>query len=807
MAKFCFLLCSVLIFLAISSEARNAPSLATINDSPSNLNRTYTKVCDPQRFSDLGLDMNDFAYCDSSLSYDVRVKDLIDRMTLTEKVQQIGDKAYGVPRIGLAKYEWWSEALHGVSDVGQWNSKASFFDDVVPAATSFPCPITTTAAFNQSLWKSIGQAVSTEARAMYNLGHAGLTFWSPNINVVRDPRWGRALETPGEDPFTVGTYAANYVRGLQDIEGIENTADPNSRPLKVAACCKHYAAYDVDNWLGVDRTHFDARVTEQDMLETFVKPFEMCVKDGDVTSVMCSYNRINGIPACADPKLLRDTIRGEWDLHGYIVSDCDSVQVMIDNHKWLSDEPEDAVSQALKAGLDLDCGNYYTNYADKAVVQGKVKEKEIDESLKNLYFVLMRLGFFDGSPKFESLGKEDVCSDEHIELATQAAREGMVLLKNFNGTLPLNTDEIKTIAVVGPHANATNAMIGNYAGVPCKYVSPLDGLSTYAEVQYAMGCVNVMCKNSSLVFPAMQAAKNADATIIVAGIDLSVEAESLDRVDLLLPGYQTELINQVAAVSKGPVIVVIMSAGGVDISFARDNGNVKAILWAGFPGEEGGQAIADVLFGKYNPGGRLPLTWHESSYVDMLPMTSMPLRPVDSLGYPGRTYKFFNGSTVYPFGYGLSYTTFDYSLTSAERSLNIQLNKFQHCRDLNYTDGSFKPPCPAILTEDLQCDDNNLEFEVEVSNTGTVDGSEVVMLYWTPPKGIVESPIKQLIGFQKVFVPAGGSQKVKFQLNACKSLGIVNYRGYHLLPSGGHSIVIGDNLLSFPVGINFEQVN
>ncbi|CAA2993059.1 beta-xylosidase alpha-L-arabinofuranosidase 1-like [Olea europaea subsp. europaea] len=803
MAKISFLLCSVLVLLAIS-EARNAPSITTINDSPSNLTKIYTKICDPQRFNDLGLDMDYFTYCDSSLSYGVRVKDLIDRMTLMEKVQQIGDTAYGVPRIGLAKYEWWSEALHGVSKVGQLNSKATFFDDVVPGATSFPCPITTTASFNQTLWKTIGQVVSTEARAMYNLGHAGLTFWSPNINVVRDPRWGRTLETPGEDPFVVGTYAANYVRGLQDIEGLESTDDPNSRPVKVAACCKHYAAYDVDSWLGVDRTTYDALVTEQDMLETFQKPFEMCVKEGDVMSVMCSFNRINGIPACADQKLLKDTLRGEWDLHGYIVSDCDSIEVMVDNQKWLHDEPEDAVSQAMKAGLDLDCGNYYTNYADKAVMQGKISEKDIDEALKNLYIVLMRLGFFDGSSKYESLGKQDVCSDENIELATQAAREGMVLLKNLNGTLPLNTDEIKTIAVVGPHANATTAMIGNYEGIPCKYTSPIDGFSKYAEVQYAMGCGDIMCKNASLIFPAMQAAKNADATVIVAGIDLSIEAESRDRLDLRVPGFQAQLITQVAQVAKGPVILVIMSGGGVDISFARDSDNVKGIVWAGYPGEEGGQAIADVIFGKYNPGGRLPLTWHEGSYADMLPMTSMSLRPVDSLGYPGRTYKFFNGSTVFPFGSGLSYTTFAYSLTSADKNLNIQLNKFQHCRDLNYTDDTFKPPCPAILTSDLQCDDNNLEFEVKVTNNGTVDGSEVVMVYWVPPKGIVEGPIKQVIGFQKVFLPAGGSQKVKFQLNACKSFGLVNYRGYHLLPSGGHSVMIGDNLLSFAVGINFQ---
>ncbi|KZV57076.1 beta-xylosidase/alpha-L-arabinofuranosidase 1-like [Dorcoceras hygrometricum] len=302
-------------------------------------------------------------------------------MTLSEKVNQIGDTANGVPRIGLPQYEWWSEALHGVSDVGKWNRKASRY-----------CDETLTLVFDD------GSEVGKSPR---NARQRPLSRWR------------------------VSVYAVNYVRGLQDVEGTENVTDLNSRPLKVAACCKHYAAYDVDNWLGIERYNFDARVTEQDMLETFLKPFEM-----------------------------------------YIVSDCDSIEVMINHQKWLKDEPEDAVAQALKAGLDLDCGHYYTNYVRNSVRKGKVSEKDIDAALKNLYIVLMRLGFFDGSPQLEKLDITNVCSDEHIELATEAAREGVVLLKNDNLALPLSTDKIKTIAVVGPHANSTSAMIGNYAGKP-----------------------------------------------------------------------------------------------------------------------------------------------------------------------------------------------------------------------------------------------------------------------------------------------------------------------------------------------------
>ncbi|KAF8392689.1 hypothetical protein HHK36_023038 [Tetracentron sinense] len=752
-----------LAFLFVSTAARDVPFDESPSPSPSStpkIKSNFTYVIDPSRFDDLGLDITTFSYCDTSLPFTVRAKDLVDQMTLSEKVQQIGDLAYGVPRIGLPKYEWWSEALHGVSDVGP----GTHFDELIPGATSFPTVILTAASFNESLWKNIGQVVSTEARAMYNLGRAGLTYWSPNINVVRDPRWGRITETPGEDPYTVGSYAANYVRGLQDVEGQENTKDLNSRPLKVSACCKHYAAYDV---------------TEQDMLETFLRPFEMCVKDGDVSSVMCSYNRVNGIPTCADPKLLKDTIRGEWDLHGYIVSDCDSIEVLMDGAKWLDDTHEDAVAQILfifRIGFGL--WSVLHHFTENAVMQGKVRENEIDKFLNYLYVVLMRLGFFDGSHSFISLGKENVCSDEHIELAVKAAREGIVLLKNDNDTLPLSSNNFKNLAVIGPHANATKVMVGNYAGIPCQYSSPLDAFSAIANVTYEIGC-DVMCKNETLIFPAMQVAKNADATILFVGLDLSVEAESLDRVDLLLPGYQTQLINQVAAVAKGPLILVIMSAGGVDISVAKNNPNIKAIIWVGYPGEEGGRAISDIVFGKYNPGGRLPLTWHKADYVDQLPMTSMPLRQVEY------------------------YTKFNYQITTSQRSLDIKLDKYQHCRDLTFEDGAYRPSCPAVLDDDMSCNDE-FEFEVEVQNVGSKDGNEVVMVYSKPPTGIARTHAKQVIGFNRVSVPAGGSKKVKFTFNACKSLSVVENNGYKLLPSGGHTIMVGDGEISFPFQVNFQ---
>ncbi|KAJ0045698.1 hypothetical protein Pint_04152 [Pistacia integerrima] len=599
--------------------------------------------------------MSSFSFCDSSLPYAVRVKDLVSRMTLTEKVKQLGPMATGVPRLGLLPYNLGSEGLHGLSNF----SPTTVFDSVVPSATMFPAVILTTASFNESLWKKIGEAISTEARAMYNLGRIGLTFWSPNVNIVRDPRWGRIMETSGEDPFVIGTYAVNYVRGLQDVKGHKKYTDLNSRPLKVSSCCKHYVAYDLENWKGGDRLNFDSRVREQDMVETFQRPFEMCVKEGDASSIMCSYNSVNGTPSCADPKLLNQTVRGKWDLHG------------------------------------CRCGMWYVLHQlhNKCSATGE--------------------------------GRADMCSPENIELAKEAAKEGIVLLKNDNHTLPLNSVKFKTLALVGPHANATDAMLGNYAGYPCQYTSPIAGFSAYANVTYQKGCRHISCKN----------------------------------------GYQTELINQVAQVSKGPVILVIMSAGGVDISFAKNNTNIKAILWAGYPGQDGGQAIADVVFGKYNPGGRLPITWYEADYVNKLPVTFMPLRPIPNLGYPGRTYKFFDGSTVYPFGYGLSYTQFKYNITSSNCSLSIKLDKFQPCRNMNYINGTQKPQCPATLVDDLKCEEF-IHFQMAVQNVGNVDGSEVILVYSKPPNGIAGTHIKQVIGFQRVFVEAGQTKMVNFAVNA-----------------------------------------
>jgi beta-glucosidase-like glycosyl hydrolase len=325
------------------------------------------------------------------------------------------------------------------------------------------------------------QAVSTEARAMYNLGKGGLTYWSPNINVVRDPRWGRALETPGEDPYVVGRYAVNFVRGMQDVPGHDAGAggDPFSRPIKTSTCCKHYAAYDLDNWRNHTRFDYDARVTERDMAETFLRPFEMCVREGDASSVMCSFNLVNGVPACTDARLLSQTVRGDWGLHGYIVSDCDAVQVITEDVRWLNLTGAEASAAAIRAGLDLDCGqswkvrkddgkmmgDFLSNFSLAAVAQGKIRESDIDNALRNQFMTLMRVGYFDDIPQYASLNETDICTAEHKSLALYGARQGIVLLKNHGNLLPLDANKIRAVAMHGPHVRAPErVMDAGYTG-------------------------------------------------------------------------------------------------------------------------------------------------------------------------------------------------------------------------------------------------------------------------------------------------------------------------------------------------------
>ncbi|KAJ1265352.1 hypothetical protein BS78_08G070200 [Paspalum vaginatum] len=736
--------------------------------------RVYTKVCDASRFAELGLDMSSFPYCNASLPYAERVHDLIGWMTVEEKVGNLGDLSAGAPHVGLPPYRWWAEALHGVASTGP----ATLFDDVGAAnhsgraavnnTTVFANVINSAASFNETLWKAIGQAVSTEARAMYNLGKGALTYWSPNINVVRDPRWGRALETPGEDPYVVGRYAVNFVRGMQDVPGADAGGDPFSRPIKTSACCKHYAAYDLDNWRNHTRFHYDARVTERDMAETFLRPFEMCVREDDASSVMCSFNLVDGVPACTDARLLSQTVRGEWGLHGYIVSDCDAVQVIAEDARWLNLTGAEASAAAVRAGLDLDCGqswkvdkdggrmvgDFLSNFSLAAVAQGKMRESDIDNALRNQFMTLMRVGYFDDIPQYAALDETDICTDEHRSLALDGARQGVVLLKNDGGLLPLDPRKTRAVALHGPHARAPESVMdGGYTGPPCRYVTPREGISSTTK------------RRRSSAPPPRRRTRSSWCSCPAAA----------------------------------------------STSFAHDHPKIAAIVWAGYPGGEGGNAIADVIFGRYNPGGRLPLTWYKNKYIEQIPMTSMELRPVAKHGYPGRTYKFYSEPEVlYPFGHGLSYTKFLYE-TSCNGTTVTMPAAGRHCEGLSYhpsaLSSSVAPPpsCQAINVDEHACTET-VSFNVSVINGGSRGGAHAVLVYTVPPPEVAEAPIKQVAAFRRVFVPAWSTVTEKFTLNVCRAFGIVERTAYTVVPSGISTVLVqnGESSVSFPVKIQFS---
>ncbi|KAG2316852.1 hypothetical protein Bca52824_019974 [Brassica carinata] len=707
-----------------------------------------------------------YGFCNTLLKIEYRVADLVARLTLQEKIGFLVSKANGVTRLGIPTYEWWSEALHGVSYVGP----GTHFSSQVPGATSFPQVILTAASFN---------VVSTEARAMYNVGLAGLTYWSPNVNIFRDPRWGRGQETPGEDPLLSSKYASGYVKGLQD------TDDGDANRLKVAACCKHYTAYDVDNWKGVERYNFNAVVNQQDMDDTYQPPFKSCVVDGNVASVMCSYNQVNGKPTCADPDLLAGVIRGEWKLNGYIVSDCDSVDVLYKKQHYTK-TPAEAAAISINAGLDLNCGSFLGQHTEDAVKAGLVNEAAINKAISNNFLTLMRLGFFDGNPKkqiYGELGPKDVCTPANQELAAEAARQGIVLLKN-TGCLPLSPKEIKSLAVIGPNANVTKTMIGNYEGTPCKYTTPLQGLAGTVPTTYLQGCSNVACAVAD-VEGATKLAAGADVTVLVMGADQSIEAESRDRVDLNLPGQQQDLVTQVAKASKGLVMLVIMSGGGFDITFAKNDEKIAGILWVGYPGEAGGIAIADVIFGRYNPSGRLPMTWYPQSYVEKVPMTNMNMRPDTSNGYPGRTYRFYTGETVYAFGDGLSYTEFSHSLVKAPpRVVSLRLEENHVCRSSE---------CQSLDAIGPHCENtvSGFEVHVKVRNGGDREGVHTVFLFTTPP-AVHGSPRKHLLGFEKIRLGRMEEAVVKFKVDVCKDLSVVDEIGKRKIGLGHHLLHVGD---------------
>lgn len=524
-------------------------------------------------------------------------------------------------------------------------------------------------------------------------------------------------------------------------------SENESKFLKISSCCKHFSAYSQE----VPRHRNNAMVTKQDQADTYFPAFENCVKRGHVSSIMCSYNAVNGVPSCADKGLLTDLVRGQWKFDGYITSDCEAVADVIYRHHY-TQSPERTCFTTLDAGMDLNCGKFLSQHLPMALEQGIVTTGMVHNALKNQFRVLMRLGMFEkGEQPFANITKDLVDTSAHRQLALEAARQSIVLLKNDDSLLPLAVDDFAddgSLALIGPHYNASTALLGNYFGIPSHIVTPLEGISSYVpNVAHALGC-----KVSGEVLPdfddAIAVAKKADRLIIFVGLDQSQEREEVDRYHLNLPGFQTALLKHLIEAASHSVVLVVFSGGCVDLAAYKNHPKVGAIVYGGYLGQAGGQALADVLFGKYNPTGKLPQTFYSSEIVNTMSIYDMHMRPTLVTGNPGRTYRFFSGAPVYEFGYGLSYTTFHktWSVDSPcevdAAFIDQQLGKAPN------TDGGF---CVAT-------------FSITVKNVGRFPGEDVILAYAEPPHaGEGGRPLKSLFAFERTPQILAG-QNVSFNI-------------------------------------------
>ncbi|SPO02550.1 related to xylan 1,4-beta-xylosidase [Cephalotrichum gorgonifer] len=673
--------------------------------------------------------------CDVTASPAERAAALVEAMTIDEKLANLVNTAPGALRIGLPPYQWWSEALHGVG----WSPGVSFAQNgSYSSATSFANPILLSAAFDDELVFKVASTISTEARAFNNAGRAGLDYWTPNINPLRDPRWGRGMETPGEDPRRI----RGYVRAL--LAGLEGEGDDNGGTKKVLATCKHYAGNDIERWGDVTRHNFSATVSLQDLVEYHLPGFRQCARDSRVSSFMCAYNAVNGTPACADEYLLQTVLREHWgwgdDEDRYVTSDCDAVEDIFAEHGWVETAAE-AAGRALAAGTDTVCE--YSSLTDVvgAWDGGFLEEEVVDRALRRLYAGLVRVGYFDPPGEddgYRSLGWEDVNTEDAQALARQSAADGIVLLKN-DGSLPLTFDRNRSVAVIGHWADAPLQMLGGYSGTPPYYLTPRYVAEAIHEtVHYAPGPVNpAVGAEDTWTEAAVEAARKADVVFYFGGLDLTIEREDRDRTSVGWPAAQLALIGEICAQGgeeKKPCMVAQLGTL-VDDAPLLANENVSAVVWAGYPGQAGGAAVLDILYGVTAPAGRLPATQYPASYAEEVPMTDMPLRPgstVEGKQRLGRTYKWYDGA-VLPFGYGLHYTTFEASfLGGLEKSYEIE-ELIGGCGEEEYLD-----LCPFTAVK------------VGVKNTGEVGSDFVALVFVNGTYGPVPHPLKELVGYRRL---------------------------------------------------------
>ncbi len=687
-------------------------------------------------------------------AFETRARELVSQMTLDEKISQMIYEAPAIERLGIPAHNWWNECLHGVGRAG--------------IATVFPQAIGMAASWNVPLIHEVATVISDEARAKHHEFvrngvfdiYTGLTFWSPNINIFRDPRWGRGQETYGEDPYLTSRIGVAFVTGLQGD-------DPNY--LKVAATPKHYAVHSGPEHA---RHTFDVHPSERDLWETYLPAFEACIIEGQAVSIMGAYNRVNTEPACASPALLQKILRERWGFDGFVVSDCGAITDIYKHHHTVETAAE-AAAVAVKAGCDLECGATYRSLKE-AVEQGLIDEATLDQSLVRLFTGRFQLGMFDPPEQvpYTQIPISVNDSPEHRALALRTAQESIVLLKNDNQFLPL-AKNLKRIAVIGPNAHDPEILLGNYNGTPSSSVTPLDGIrakvGTDTEVTYARGC-GVFDPKSAEIEAAVKLAQQADVVIFVGGLSQALEGEegqqeglpegliSLgDRLRLDLPDVQEDLLKALHETGK-PVVVVLLNGSAVAVNWAQ--AHVPAILQAWYPGEEGGTAIADVLFGDYNPAGRLPVTFYKS--VEDLPA-------FEDYNMTGRTYRYFTGEPLYPFGYGLSYTRFGYSHLSTSA---------------------------ASVSEG-----DTLTVSVDVTNAGEREGDEVAQVYLSANRE--GYPIRQLAAFQRVHLKAGETQQATFKLASAQFTRVLD-DGSRTLERGTFTLSVGGGQPGWSEGVESQ---
>ena len=676
--------------------------------------------------------------------YRKRAKELVAQMTLEEKVGQTLYQAPAIPRLGIKAYNWWNEALHGVARAG--------------TATVFPQAIGMAATFDEDLLEQVGDAVSTEARAKFNMQqkaddtdiYKGLTFWAPNVNIFRDPRWGRGHETFGEDPYLTSRLGVRYVMGLQGHD---------EDYLKAAACAKHFAVHSGPESV---RHEFNAEVSEQDLRETYLPAFKACVQEGKVEAVMGAYNRTNGAPCCGNSYLLQDILRKEWGFEGHVTSDCWAIKDFHEGH-LVTSTPVESVSMAMNNGCDLNCGNLF-HFLTQAVENGMVDEKRLDEAVENLFMARMKLGVLDKKEEnpFDKIPYTVVDSEEMRKLNREVARRSVVLLKNENHILPLDKKKLHTIGVIGPNADSRKALVGNYEGTSSRYITVLEGIEDYVgenvRVLYSEGCHLYRDRTSNLAMEhdrdseVRAVCEASDDVIAVVGLDATLEGEegdtgneygSGDKPNLNLPGLQPDII-RIAKESGKPVIVVLLAGSAMALSWEDEH--VDAILDGFYPGAQGGAAIAEILFGGANPEGKLPITFYQ---------TTEELPEFTDYAMKGRTYRYMENEALYPFGYGLSYTTYAYGNLECVKPFDAQ---------------------------------DGITLQVTVTNTGDREGTETLQVYVKAKREGTPNP--QLKYVKKITLKPGESVTEEIHLSP-EAFMLYDEKGNFTLEKGAYDIFVG----------------